>query len=371
MTEEKNTQNKVPMEDIVTLAKQFIAIPSTADNAVALEDIITLAGNELTDFVMETFFAGGKPSLLIHNAKRGTKKFDIILNAHLDVVAGNEEQYKPNIKDGKLFGRGAYDMKSAAAVMIYLFKELAKQVSYPLALQLVTDEELAGGYGTKSQIDKGIRTNFAIIGECGSNFDVIYETKGLIHAYLTTSGTTAHGAYLWRGQNAIMKMHEAIGILYKHFPTPAKETFESTINISQIATTNETWNAVPDNCTATLDIRVNRNDSETILKKIKDILPEDVELTIDEARQPHYTDPNSKYIQSLKNISKKLNGREIKVRRTFGGSDTNFFSGVGNDAIEFGPIGQGQHDDNENVEINSLEEYYQILKHFLLEIDTK
>jgi succinyl-diaminopimelate desuccinylase len=368
MDVQNNIKTKVPMIEIVDLAKQFIVIPSTAENPAALEEIITLAGNELTDFTIETFLAGGKSSLLIHNAKQKTKKFTIIMNAHLDVVAGKDEQYVAKIKDGKLFGRGAYDMKAAAAVMIYLFRDIAKKVDYPLALQLVTDEELATGNGTQGQIDKGVRTDFAIFGECGSNFDIIYETKGIIHASLTTNGTRAHGAYPWKGENAIMKMHEAIGILYKHFPTPSKETFDSTINVTQITTTNETWNAVPDDCTATLDIRINRNDSDTILQKIKAILPEDIILEIARERNPHYTDPHNPYIVALKNITEQLSGRELTVRRTFGSSDTVFFSGIGNDAIEFGPIGQGQHDDNENVDIKSLEEYYKILEQFLLSV---
>ncbi|MGH7202823.1 MAG: M20 family metallopeptidase [Candidatus Levyibacteriota bacterium] len=371
MTKQTKEQTNIPIQDIISLAKQFITISSTANNSAALEEIISIASKGLTDFVMETFVADGKPSLLIHNAKRGTKKFTIIFNAHLDVVPGNEAQFVPRIKDGKLFGRGAYDMKAAAAVMISLFKELAKKITYPLALQLVTDEELADGKGTRSQLDTDIQTDMAIVGECGSNLAIIHENKGLLHAYLTTKGSTAHGAYLWKGDNAITKMHRALAIIYKHFPTPTTETFDSTVNVSQISTTNDMWNLVPDNCTATLDIRVNREDKKMTIEKIRKILPHDVTLVSEKTRNPHYTDPNHKYIKLLQNAAVKASERDITLRKTFGGSDAVFFSDRGYDAIEFGPVGYGQHSSNEWVDIMGLGDYYQILKQFLLEIDAK
>ena len=140
---------------------------------------------------------------MIYPQKTRPKKFKIILNAHLDVVSGREEQYKPYEKDGKLFGRGAIDMKGAAAVEILVFKEVAKRVSYPLALQLVTDEEIGGFCGTKYQIEKGVRADFVIAGE-PTDFGVNNKAKGIIWLKIKTKGKSAHGAYPWRGKNALL-----------------------------------------------------------------------------------------------------------------------------------------------------------------------
>jgi succinyl-diaminopimelate desuccinylase len=359
----------MPIADILALSQKFIEIPSTAHTIEQIKKIADLALAELKkDFTVEHFNADGKPSILIHNAKPGTKHFKIILNAHLDVVSGKESQFIPQIKDGKLFGRGAFDMKAAAAVMIYLFNDIAQSLSYPIGLQLVTDEELANGQGTRVQLDSGVRTEMVIIGECGSNMDIIHENKGLIHALLTTTGTTAHGAYPWKGNNAIAKMHEAISRIHEHFPTSKTETFDTTVTVSQIGTTNQTWNLIPDNCTATLDIRFNRLESETILRKLKDILPSDIKLEVVKTRSAHFTEIENGYIKLLQKAGKSVLGKELTIRKTFGGSDSTFFSEVGCDAIEFGPRGAGQHHDEEYVEIKSLEEYYQILKTFLLSV---
>jgi succinyl-diaminopimelate desuccinylase len=290
------------------------------------------------------------------------------LNAHLDVVPGDISQFVPRIEDGKLYGRGAYDMKGAAAVMIVLFNELADQVDYPLGLQLVAEEELPDGDGTEYQLSKGIRTDFAIMGECGSNFRVIHETKGIYTIILKTTGLSAHGAYPWKGKNAILRMYEVLDKINKTFPIPEGETDETTVTVARISTTNETWNAVPDNCNAVLDIRYNKKDHATVLDKVKALLPEDVTMEIRQARNHHYTAPDNEHIQLLQKVGKEVLGKDLPVEKTYGGSDTTYFSNVGCDAIEFGPIGHGQHHDDEWVDIQSLGDYYKILKKFLLSV---
>ena len=360
--------SEAPMDEILSLAQQLIQIKSTQENLNELEDAVSVIGSRLTDFTIETFMAAQKPSLLIHNAKPGTKFFKIILNAHLDVVHGKENQFIPYIANGKLYGRGAFDMKGAAATMQAVFSEVAKKVDYPLAFQIVADEELASGQGTVVQLDKGISTDLAIIGECGSNLDIIHENKGLVHAVLTTNGYRAHGAYPWKGKNAIIKMHEAINEIHKHFPVPENETFETTVTVTMISSSNQIWNLVPDHCSATLDIRVNRKDFAGIVEKIKSILPEGVQFAIDNSRNAHYADPENQYLKQLSKSIKTASGRTPKFRQTYGGADTVFFSERGSQAIEFGPIGHGQHHDDEWVDIQSLVDYYKILKNFLLGI---
>lgn len=355
-----------PLEEIVALTEKFIRVPSVSGDIDKAIEILQIAKNELPDHKFTPFVSNSFPSLLYSN--QNTNKFNVILNAHLDVVAGEMSQYVPEIKDGKLYGRGAYDMKGAAAVMILLFNELAEQVDYPLGLQLVTEEELPEGDGTEYQLSKGVRTDFAVMGECGSNFRIIHETKGVITAKIKTIGYTAHGAYPWKGKNAILQMYEAIDAIQKHFPVPNGPSDEITVTVSKISTTNETWNKVPDNCTATLDIRYNKKDHTTVLDKIKAVLPENVTFEVRQARNHHFTDPNNQYIQLLKKAGEDVLNKEVSIEKTYGGSDTTYFSNVGSDAIEFGPVGHGQHNGEEWVDIKSLGDYYQILKKFLLSV---
>lgn len=359
-------KKEAPLDEIVALTEKFIRIPSVSGDIDKAVEILQLAKNELADHKFTPFVSNSFPSLLYSN--QNTNKFKVILNAHLDVVPGEISQYVPEIRDGKLYGRGAFDMKGAAAVMILLFNEMAEQVNYPLGLQLVTEEELPEGDGTDYQLSKGVRTDFAIMGECGSNFRIIHETKGVITAKIKTLGYTAHGAYPWKGKNAILLMYEALAALQKHFPVPNGPSDDITITVSKVSTTNETWNKVPDNCTATLDIRYNKKDHTTVIDKIRAVLPEFVTFEVRQARNHHFTDPKNEYIQLLKKAGEEVLSKEVSVEKTYGGSDTTYFSNVGCDAVEFGPVGHGQHNGEEWVDIKSLADYYQILKKFLLSV---
>lgn len=365
-TAEKNSPN-VPINKILSLSKKLMTIPSVSGDIEKALESLAVAKGMLTDYPFTPYVSNSFPSLLYSN-KPDTTKFKIILNAHLDVVPGDPSQYQPAERNGKLYGRGAYDMKAAAAVMIILFKEMANKIPYPLGLQLVTEEELVDGDGTAYQLAQGVRTDFAIIGECGSNMRIIHETKGIVTAKISTSGHAAHGAYPWKGKNAVLRMYDVLNKIHQEFPVPVKETDETTVTVTKIETTNETWNKVPDDCTAVLDIRFNKIDKDTILDRLKSVLPEDVLLQVHQTRNNHYTDPNNQYLQQLAAAGEQVLGHTPPIVKTFGGSDTTYFSDVGCDAVEFGPVGHGQHHDDEWVDVKSLEVYYTILKNFLLSV---
>ena len=369
MTEEIARQNKVPAEDMLNLAKQFVAIPSTADNPTALEEIIALAGDQLSEFTVETFFAQGKPSLLIHNRERGTKKFKIVFNAHLDVVPGDSEQYRPSVKDGRLYGRGAYDMKAAAAVMIFLFKDIANSVSYPLALQITADEE-TGCLGAKKQVEEGVLADFALSGECGNNFKITNKAKGVCQIKITAEGTAAHGAYPWKGDNAVVKLHKTLATILEKYPHAEEESYNTTVNITRIFTNNQTTNKTPDHCEAYLDIRYIPED-KNIFEEIKNLLPKDVTAERTMAVAPLDTRENNKYLTLLQEEGKKVLHHDLELRFAHATSDIVRFAEVDCEGVEFGPIGANQHAEDEWVDIKSLEDYYTILNQFLLAIDKK
>src|SRR5579862_6285724 len=100
------------IDEILNLSKQLIEIPSVSGDIPNLVKALKLAKQQLPDQIFLPFVSDGIPSLLFTNQKQPNKEFKIILNAHLDVVPAAAEQFIPIEKDGKLYGRGAYDMKS-------------------------------------------------------------------------------------------------------------------------------------------------------------------------------------------------------------------------------------------------------------------
>jgi succinyl-diaminopimelate desuccinylase len=351
--------------EIVELTKKLITIPSDVQNREACIEALKTAQSELSGLTYQNFASNGIPSLLYTNKSPQEKQFKIILNAHLDVVPSDESGYTPIEKDGRLYGRGAYDMKGAAAVMMLLFKELAPKLNYALGLQITTDEEVVGYNGTGYQLASGIQTEFAITGE-STNFRIINEVKTRLLLKLTTGGKSSHAAYPWLGQNAIMKMYEALQKIYDRFPTPTEEGWMTTVNTAKIETTNMTHNKVPADCTAILDIRIIPEEHNTLLEDIRALVGKEISIEVLQDVRGGLTPKDNKYIQLLKKyLEEKIHTPSI-IQGNHGGSDIIFYAQHNYPAIEFGPIGHAHHGQNEWVDIQSLEDYYHILKAFLL-----
>lgn len=353
------------LKNIIELSRQLISVPSVTSDVTSLKKVINLASATLNEFKPQYFEKNNYPSTFFSN--KSTNRFKIILNAHLDVVAAKSDQFFPLEKDGKLFGRGAIDMKAAAAVQMLLFSELANKVSYPLGLQLVTDEETGGFNGTKYQVEKGIRADFVIAGE-PTDFGINNKAKGILWAKITTRGKAAHAAYPWNGENAITSMADVINHIKKQFPVPQKESWVTTANIASIESSNKTFNKVPDDCTLSIDIRYIPEDEDTVQEKLVRELPKNTEYKILTKEPAQITDENNKYVQALRKSVKTATKKDSAVIVKHGGSDIRHFNAVGCTGVTFGPIGAGLHTDEEWVDVQSLQDYYDILKNFLLSI---
>lgn len=354
-------------QQILDLSKQLMAVESVDSRKDKLQEVIDVAKKQLDGFTIEEFVNENKrPSILSYAGTTRPEKFKIILNAHLDVVSGNPDQYAGVEKDGKLYGRGAIDMKAAGAVEILIFKELARTLPYPIGLQLVTDEEIGGYDGTQLQIKKGVGADFVIAGE-PTDFGINNKAKGIVWMNVKTKGRAAHGAYQWKGESAILKMRDMVESIVKEYPVLTKEEWRTTVNIATIETTNTTYNKVPDNCLMKLDIRFIPEDWETIKDKLTKMFA-GADLEFLEVEPPQITDENNAYVKALQAATGVVTGTQADVIVKHGGSDIRHYNGVKQDGVTFGPIGEGLHSDNEWVDIKSLVQYYEILKEFLTKL---
>lgn len=350
-------------EQILDLTKKLVAIQSDPDKPGPLHEALETALSELSGFTIERFLRDGVESALVYNMSQRPSRFKILLNGHLDVIPGKPFQYKAVEKDGRLYGVGTMDMKSNLAAMIYAFKTVARNVQYPLALQLVTDEEVGGFNGTKLQVEEGVRADFVLSSE-PTNFDIVHKAKSVLWLEIVARGTTAHGAYPWRGDNAVWKMNQFLNTLREHFPIPTEEVWATTVNLSSISTGNAAYNKSPDDCRIGLDVRSVPEDGD-VLAKLMELLPPGFEYTVLANEPAMQTAADDMYIDELARVGKKATGKDLIRRGAHGSSDARHFAGVGCPGVEFGPIGGGIGSDNEWVEIASLELYYEILVSFL------
>lgn len=351
-------------KNILSLTKKLIYIKSVEKNPKSLGQALELVLKELKNFKIDRFEKNGVKSALVYNSQNRPKKFRILFNVHLDVIPAKDSQFKPKIIGSKLYGAGSMDMKANASCIVFAFKEMARKVNYPIGIQLTTDEEIGGYNGTRYQIEKGVRAGFVLASE-PTNFDIVHKAKGVLQLKISTIGLTAHGAYPWRGENAIEKMNTFLCDLNKKLPNPKKESWVTTMNISKIGTTNGVFNKIPDDCYVLIDVRYIKEDEYNILKEIRKIVPKDFKLEI-VARGPAVATPKDNIdISLLQKVIKKNYKNKISLRGAHGTSDVSHFAKINCPGIEFGPIGGGIGSDKEWVDIPSLKIYYKIIKDFL------
>ena len=200
-----------PGREVATLLRQLVEIDSVnpmlvpggageAEIAGFVAHWLGRAGVEVS--VQEA--APGRPNVVgVARGSGGGRS--LLLNAHTDTVgvAGMSSPYEPSEEGGRLYGRGALDMKAglaAAMVTVASLRGLAGDV----VLAAVIDEE-AGGAGTRALLDSGFRADAAIVPE-PTGLDVAVAHKGFVGFEIETLGRAAHGSRPERGIDAIARM---------------------------------------------------------------------------------------------------------------------------------------------------------------------
>ncbi len=344
-------------EPFLAAACELLAVRSTADRPgdlhKALDFVVDFVGH---GFTVERFESGGKPSVLMY---RGAQRphFQIILNAHLDVVPAAAAQFRPRREGDRLYARGAQDMKVSALVEAQVFRELASALPYPLGLQLVTDEEVGGRNGTLHQIQQSVAGEFVIIGEHSGLRIVV--------------GRSGHAAYPWRGDNALIKLQASLARLLATCPPATEEAWRTTINLARIQTPNQARNQIPALAEAWLDIRYPPDDSDLNGKTIPEITAylasfcePGVTPVIEHADPPHHADQHRPEIRSLQQAVTNQGYRSDFLRK-HGAADGRFYYQQGTDAVIFGIGGDGLHGPDEYADLPTIAPYHRALTEFL------
>ena len=375
-------------------AGELLAIPSTADRpaelARALRFVLDFVG---PGFTVERFESGGKPSALVYRGvyqgepaqggsggdrggtepgagRAGRPDFRVILNAHLDVVPAPPDQFRARREGGRLYARGAQDMKISALAEALAFRELAGSVGYPLALQLVTDEEVGGRDGTRHQIERGVRGDFVLIGET-SGLRIVTESKGMLGVTLRASGRGAHSAYQWLGDNALVKLQRSVHNMLARYPVATEEAWRTTVNLARVHTPNQARNQIPAEAEAWLDIRFPPEDTDLagrstaqIAAYLQGFCELGVTAVVDHVDAPQNADGGRPEITRLAGAA-LAQGYQPEFLRKHGTSDGCFYGDAGITAVAFGVGGHGQHGADEYADITTIAPYHQALTQFL------
>jgi len=271
-------QNKKEFqEEALRLLKDLLAIPSVngseGERAIAEYIFQLLHKHQITAELQEIDDHRANVIAFLEGEQAGRT---VIWNGHLDTVPyGNldEWQTEPSVPieaGERLYARGASDMKSGLAAMIYALLTLKKsgiKPKYSIRFLGTCDEE-KGGMGAEKILELEIMKDAQalMIGE-PTDCRIGVAQKGCIWLELIVHGKTSHGAYPEEGINAIQYGFEAAKQLqdflvqYKH-PILGASTAQITLINGGIAP-----NMTPDHCTLLMDIRIVPNLSLPIVRK--------------------------------------------------------------------------------------------------------
>jgi succinyl-diaminopimelate desuccinylase len=304
----------------------------------------------------------GKPSLVA--TLRDTRSPALMLNAHLDVVPARSEQFRPEIRDGRMYGRGSQDMKGSGAVLLRLMKDLAALDAPPdVGFMFVSDEEIGGHDGTGHLLREGWRCGFFLAAE-PTDMDICYEQKGAMWVEVHLRGQPAHGSRPWDGTNALAALREGLVAMEARFPTPDEAAWLTTV-VPTIVHGGEAGNRLPESVVLTLDIRhVPEERPEQILAALRACYP-DGDVRFMRGGPPLSTNPRDAQVRRLAACVAETTGRDPRMYREHFASDARYYSDVGIPAVCFGPVGAGLHSDEEWVDIASLGQLYEALRRFV------
>jgi succinyl-diaminopimelate desuccinylase len=359
------------MASFLAAAAPLLAVESVSDRPDELRKAVELVLDFVgPGFTVERFESGGTPSALVY---RGAARpaFGVILNAHLDVVPAPAAQFLPYREGDRLYARGAQDMKVAALAQALAFRELAGRVPYPLGLQLVTDEEAGDPEGTLCQLRAGVTARFAVIGEA-TGLGIATECKGIVRVTLRAEGRSAHGAYPWLGDNAVLKLNRTLDAILAAYPVPDTDAWRATVSVARVHTPNQAMNQVPAQAAAWLDIRFPAGDPgfdartpQQVAAYLAGFCEPGVTPVVDRIDPPYRADERGPEVAALR-AAARGQGYSGEILRRHGTGDVCFFAEHGIEAVEFGIGGDGLHGPAEYADITTIAPYHLALTEFLL-----
>ncbi|MBU4245981.1 MAG: M20 family metallopeptidase [Nanoarchaeota archaeon] len=364
---------------IVALTQKLIR--TNSENPGGTEKAVAqIVEKELMDcgFVVKTYeFAKDRTNVVgVLKGKNSAKS--LLLTPHIDTVpAGGGWKHNPfgaEIFDGKIYGRGAADCKCNIAICLEvarLLKENNIKLDYDLIIAATADEEMGSKLGLIPLLEKQIIKPTQTLVMDVEGFKIAIMQKGVLQMKATVYGKKAHGAYPWKGENAVEAASKAIVELknYEFNVKPHQLVHPPTINIG-IIKGGEAVNIVPDVCEFTIDARyLPGMDADALILEIKKTIEKatkNYKLETLNIQLPYEMNRNSPLITKLE-FAMKNNGVEPKIDGSEGATVMTFFQNYKIPAVSFGIGPDMAHQTDEYVEVDALVYGANVLLDFLKE----
>ncbi len=380
--------------DALTLSEELIRCPSVTPTEGGALDLLQqrLEGLGFTCTRL-VFTQDGTPDVDNLYARLGTAQPNFCFAGHTDVVPPGDpadwasDPFKPEIRDGRLYGRGASDMKCAIAAMVAGTDAFLADNGAPtgsISFLITGDEEGPSVNGTKKVLgwmeEQGEKIDACLVGE-PTNVTVLGDMvkigrRGSLNCTVTVRGTQGHVAYPHLADNPVPKLLKMLSVLNDEPLDNGNDHFPATnLEITTIDVGNATTNLIPAKASGRFNIRFNDMHSGASLTKLiedrcagvsEQLGGVDYDLDISVSGESFLTPPGQ-LSGVVAGAIKAVTGNDPELSTTGGTSDARFIKDHCA-VVEFGLINETAHKVNENAlvtEIHDLARIYQdILKRY-------
>lgn len=342
--------------ELVELTSRLVAIDSVNPALVAGGK----GEREAAAFVAEWCAAQGlevevvgdeRPSVIATRRGSGGGR-SLLLNGHLDTVgvAGMEAPHEPRVEDGRLYGRGAYDMKGAIAA-IMLAAAQATGLRGDVIVTAVADEELASA-GTEAVLER-VRADAAIVVE-PTDLRLATAHRGFVGFELETAGVAAHGSRPELGVDAIVKMGPvltALEELDRRLQAGARHALvgPGSLHASLIEGGQE-FSSYPARCVLTGERRTIPGETMEQVERELRLVGGDAAFRLGVHRDPFESPSGHPFVE----LATRVAGASEPAGVPFW-TDAALIAAAGIPTVLYGPAGDGAHAAVEWVDLASLE----------------
>jgi acetylornithine deacetylase len=359
--------------DVTRLLSDLVAVnsvnPSLVPGAPGEAEVAEVAARALREAGLDVVIelaAEGRPNVIgvLEGREPGPS---MMFCGHLDTVgvSGMDEPFFPFIDNGRLYGRGAQDMKGGVAAMIAAAAALAPiWTRGRLIVACVADEEFES-IGADALV-KTWKADAAIVTE-PTDLRMAVGHKGFAWLELETKGRAAHGSRPAEGRDAILRMGRVLNALeardrelQTREPVPMQGT--ASLHASIIAGGHE-LSSYPDRCSLQMERRtVTGEDGKAVLAEVQAIFARlkaaDHEFSatarLVTARPPYRVEDDARIVQVMATVLQACGLNHAPTGMSFW-TDAAILAGAGIPSVIFGPGGAGLHSTEEYVTLADVE----------------
>ena len=342
-------------------------------------------------FTIENLRYGDVDNLWATHSGSGAPGPTLMFLGHTDVVPSGPEAFwksppfEPTINDGRLYGRGAADMKGSVAAMVVALEQFVSEHpdhSGRVGLLITSDEEGVAIDGVRKVIEhfraKDERIEFCVVGEPSAKErlgDLIrVGRRGSLSATLTVRGIQGHVAYPEKALNPIHAFGPALAELAVERWDEGNADFPPTsMQVSNLNAGTGANNVIPGTLTALFNFRYSTaSRAEDLQARSEAILRKhglDFHIDWQLSGQPFLTSPGGKLRETVVTVCRDLCQLDPDQSTGGGTSDGRFIALLGTEVVEIGPVNATIHKVDECVAVQELEQlpaiYQAVCEHLL------